>query len=207
MTDVVLKSLVEVEEAGGYMPLKCQYPCEVRNDGVLTLILKPINSAESREWDSVADAANEEGQDTLVSSLCPLVGIVDSHRGHELMNQLRVENLWVSGQVPHTQLLEQVLEVRFDAQRSDHIWVDEPCWSDGNLQPFIVEYDVIVVPRVLDCTVSACQALRRFVCVLEVVKERDRFVLSLSRPRVFVTYWSRAAGVKSPLRFILLFNL
>ncbi|KAF2605861.1 hypothetical protein F2Q68_00044039 [Brassica cretica] len=77
---------------------------------MLKLVLEPIDSAESRERDSVADSANEEGQETLVSSLCPLVGIVDIHRGHELMDQPRVENMWVSGHVPHTQLFEQVLE-------------------------------------------------------------------------------------------------
>ncbi|KAF2619386.1 hypothetical protein F2Q68_00039129 [Brassica cretica] len=58
----------------------------------------------------------------------------------------------------------------------------------------------LVVLRVLDRMVSACRALRRFVCVLEVVKELDRFVLTLSRQRVFVTDWSRAAAVKSSFR-------
>ena len=37
------------------------------------------------------------------------------HGGHELTDQLRVENLWVSSKIPHTQLNEQVLEVRSDA--------------------------------------------------------------------------------------------
>ena len=72
MTDVRLKSLGGVEEVGGYVPPKCRYPCEFGYDGVLTLVLEPIDSVESRERDFVADAANEEGQDTLVSSLCPL---------------------------------------------------------------------------------------------------------------------------------------
>ena len=117
VTDVCLKSRAGVEEAGGYVPPKCRSPCEDEYDDMLKLVLEPIDSAESRERDSVAAAANEEGQETLVSSLCPLVGIVDIHRGHELTDQPRVENMWVSGHVPHTQLFEQVLEVWFDAQR------------------------------------------------------------------------------------------
>ncbi|KAF3552173.1 hypothetical protein DY000_02007773 [Brassica cretica] len=170
------------------------------------LVFEPVDSAESRERDSVADAANEEGQDTLVSSLCLLVGIVDVHHGHELADQLRVENLWVSGQVPHTQLYEQVLEARFDAQSSNHVWIDEPCRLDGDLQPLIVEYAVIVVPRVNDRAVSTCHALRRFTCVVKAVKERDRFVFALAWPRVLVAYrwWWRcyatATYVKPSLR-------
>ncbi|KAF2559949.1 hypothetical protein F2Q68_00015149 [Brassica cretica] len=35
---------------------------------------------------------------------------VDIHGSHELTNKLRVENMWVSSKVPHTQLDEQVLE-------------------------------------------------------------------------------------------------
>jgi len=88
---------------------------------MLALVLEPVDSAESRERDSVVDAANEEGQDTLASFLCPLVGIVDVPCGHELTDQLWVENLWVSSKVSHTQLHEQVLEVRSDAQCSNHV--------------------------------------------------------------------------------------
>ena len=91
---------------------KRRSPCKVEYDGVLKLCIpEPVDGAESGERYSVADAANEEGQDTLASSLCPLVGIVDIHHGHELADQLQVENLWVSGHVPHTQLHEHVLEV------------------------------------------------------------------------------------------------
>ena len=152
------------------------------------------------------DTANEEGQDTLVSSLCPLVGIVDIHHGHELADQLRVENLWVSGQVPHTQLYEQVLEAQFDAQSSDHVWIDEPRRLDGDLQPLIVEYAVIIVPRVHDRAVSTCSALHRFTCVVKMVKERDRFVFVIAWPRVLVAnrWWWRscatAAYVEHSLR-------
>ncbi|KAF3486207.1 hypothetical protein F2Q69_00054916 [Brassica cretica] len=158
-----------------------------------------IHSAENRERNSIADTANEEGQDTFVSSLCPLVGIVDIHRGHELTDQLRVENLWVSGQVTYAQLYEQVVEVRFDAQSPDHVWVNKPRWLDGDLQPLIVEYAVIVVPHVLDRTVSTCRALRRFVCVVKVVKERDRFVFALEWPRVLVAnrWWWRSCATSA----------
>ena len=115
VTNVRLNGLGEVEEAGSNVAPKCPYPWEVGYGGVLALGLKPVDSAESQERDFVANATDEEGQDALASLLCPLAGVVDFHGGHELTDQLRVENLWVSSKVPHTQLNEQVLEVRSEA--------------------------------------------------------------------------------------------
>ncbi|KAF3555389.1 hypothetical protein F2Q69_00012974 [Brassica cretica] len=48
--------------------------------------------------------------------------------------------------------------------------IDEPRGFDGNFPPRIVEYAVVVVPGVLDRTVAAFQALRRFSRVGEVLK-------------------------------------
>ena len=81
---------------------------------MLALGLEPVDNAESQKRDSVANAADEESHDALASLLFPLIGIVDVHGGHELTDQRRVENLWVSSKFSHTQLNEQVLEVRSD---------------------------------------------------------------------------------------------
>ena len=121
VTDVCLKSLGGVKVIGSYVLPECRNAWEVWCDGVLTLVFEPVDSAEGRESDSIADAANEESQDTLASLLCPLVGILDVHYGHELTDQLRIENLWVCGQVPHAQFHEHVLEARFDAHGAEHI--------------------------------------------------------------------------------------
>ena len=160
------------------------------------LVFEPVDSAEGRERDFVADAANEESQDTLASLLCPLVRIVDVQGGHVLADQLRIENLWVCGQVPYAQFHEHVLEARFDAQGADHVLIDEPRRLNGDPQPLIVEDDVIVVLRVLDRTVSTGRTLRRFTSVSEVVKERDRFVFMLAWPRVLVAnrWWRRSCA-------------
>ena len=115
VTNVRLNGLGSVEEAGGYVAPKCPYPWKFGYDGVLAPGLEPVDSAESQKRDSVANAADEESQDALASLLCPLVGIVEVHGGYELIDQLRVENLWVSSKVSHTQLNEQVLEVRLNA--------------------------------------------------------------------------------------------
>ena len=77
----------------------------------LALDLKPEDSPESQKMYSVANAADEEGQDAFASRLRPLVGVVDVHGSHELTDQLRIENLRVRSKVPHTQLDEQVLKV------------------------------------------------------------------------------------------------
>ncbi|KAF2609647.1 hypothetical protein F2Q70_00011932 [Brassica cretica] len=97
-------------------------------------------------------------------------------------------------------------QVRSDAQCSDHVWIDEPRRFYGNLQPRIVEYAVVVVPGLPDFLLSACRALCRFTCVVEVVKERDRFVFVLAWTRVLVVrrWWWRscatAAYVEPSLR-------
>ena len=79
---------------------------------------------------------------------------------------------------------------------------------DGDFQPLIVEYAVIVIPSVLDRMVSTFRALRRFVCVLEVVKEQNRFVFALAWPRVLVATGGGGGAVLLPptlnLRFVLL---
>ena len=134
------------------------------------------------------------------------MAVIDLHHGHELTDQLRVEDLWVGGHVSHTQLHEHVLAVRSDAQQSNHVRVDESCWLDGNLQSLIEEYAVIIDPRVCNRAVSAFRVLRCFAWVIEVVKERDGFILALSWPRILVTnrLWGRscatAADVNFPLR-------
>ena len=184
-----------------------RFPCEARDYSVLKLrVLEPVDSAESRERDSATDATDEEGQDTLVRSRRPLVAVIDLHRGHEQTDQPRVEDLWVGGHVSHNQLHEHVLKVRSGAQQADHVRVNESRRLDGNLQPFIVEYAVIVVPRVRDRTVSACQALGCSARVIEVVEEQDGFVFALSWPRVLLAnrWWrwscATAASVEPPLR-------
>ena len=94
MTNVRLNGLGGVEEAGSNEAPKCPNPWEVRYGGVLALGLNPVDSAESQKRHSVANAADEEGQDAFTSLLCPLVGVVDVHGSHELTDQLRVENMW-----------------------------------------------------------------------------------------------------------------
>ena len=132
------------------MPLELRSPCEAGDYSVLKLrVLEPVDSAESRERDSLTDAADEEGQDTLARTPLPLVVVIDLHRGHEQTDQPRVEDPWVGGHVSHTQLHEHVFEVRSDAQQADHVRVNESRRLDGNLQPFTVEYAVIVVPSCL----------------------------------------------------------
>ena len=139
-----------------YMLLELRSPHKTGNRGALKpRVLKPVDGAESHERDSVTDDVDEESQGTLVRPFHPLVGVVDLHRGHELTDQLRVEAVWVGGHILHTPLHEHVLEVLFDAQPSNHIGVDESCWLNGNLQPLIVEYAIIVVPLVPDRTVLA----------------------------------------------------
>ena len=96
----------------------------------------------------VTDATDEKGQGTLARSLCPLIAVIDLYRGHELTDQLQVEDMWVGGHVSHTQIHEHVLEVRSNAERANHMRVDKSCWLDRNLQPLVEEYVVVVIPRV-----------------------------------------------------------
>ncbi|KAF2530412.1 hypothetical protein F2Q70_00029776 [Brassica cretica] len=139
-------------------------------------------------------------------ALLALSGVIDLHHGHELPNQLRVEEMWVGAHVAHSQLHEHVLEVLSDAQLSNHIRVDELHRLNGNLQLLIVECAIIVVPLVPYRTVFAFQAFSRITRVSKVCKEWDGVFLALSWPRVLVANWwwgwscAGAAGVESPLR-------
>ena len=186
-------------------------PRETWNRGKLKArVLKPVDGAESHERDSVTDDVDEESQGTLVRPFHPLVGVVDLHRGQELTDQLRVEAVWVGGHITHSQLHEHVLEVFFDAHRSNHIRINELCRLNGNLQPLVVEHAVIVIPRIPDLTVYAFRAFDRITRVIEVCKEWDGVFFPLSWPRVSVVNWwwrgscAGAADVESPLRSLLI---
>ncbi|KAF3515412.1 hypothetical protein F2Q69_00006886 [Brassica cretica] len=141
-------------------------------------------------------AAADQGVYLIIESVSvSYVSSVRQSKHMQVVSSLEVPLRWRDGPAANGEL----------APIPDHVWIDESRRLDGDFQPLIVEYAVRVIPSVLDRTVSTLRGLRRFVCVLEVVKERNRFVFALAWPRVLVEnrwwWWSctTAAYVKPPL--------